>query len=179
MRLPIPRRRHRTSFDQVSEFDRDIIVAKKDFRLFFREIDQRVSRNQATVRRIYHRWMQEETIHRTHLVALLPLKTDICATNGSMNDGHGLWNRTTLYLLKNSASACDFTMVGFKFRDTMIELHLWPDYSPDLLSIENDVVHVSITTDPGYTTRCFPRSNLTVRESYMDCCTPRIHPKSI
>ncbi|GFU70590.1 hypothetical protein TNCV_2971501 [Trichonephila clavipes] len=40
--LSKPRRRHRTSFDQVSEFDRGRIVACRDCRLFFREIDQRV-----------------------------------------------------------------------------------------------------------------------------------------
>ncbi|GFW53102.1 hypothetical protein TNCV_3293511 [Trichonephila clavipes] len=32
--------------------------------LFFREIGQRVGRNQATVMRICHRWMQKETTNR-------------------------------------------------------------------------------------------------------------------
>ncbi|GFX56254.1 uncharacterized protein TNCV_2241881 [Trichonephila clavipes] len=62
--LPVPRGRHRTSFDQVSEYDRGRIVASRDCKLSFREIGQRVGRNQAIVRQIYHRWMQEETTDR-------------------------------------------------------------------------------------------------------------------
>ncbi|GFV53077.1 uncharacterized protein TNCV_4644361 [Trichonephila clavipes] len=60
----MPRGRHRASFHQVSEFDRGIIVAYSDCKLPCREICQRVGRNQATVMRIYHRWMQEETMNR-------------------------------------------------------------------------------------------------------------------
>ncbi|GFU44077.1 uncharacterized protein TNCV_4952531 [Trichonephila clavipes] len=59
--LPMPRRRHRGSFDQVSEFDRGRIVAYRDCELSFREIKQRVGRNQLTVMRTCNRWMQEET----------------------------------------------------------------------------------------------------------------------
>ncbi|GFS77092.1 transposable element Tcb1 transposase [Trichonephila clavipes] len=42
------RGRHRASFDQVSEFDRGRIAAYRDCELSFREIGQRVGRNQAT-----------------------------------------------------------------------------------------------------------------------------------
>ncbi|GFW74668.1 hypothetical protein TNCV_962431 [Trichonephila clavipes] len=46
--LPMPCGRHRVSLDQVLEFDRGRIVANRDFGLSFREIGQRVGRNQAT-----------------------------------------------------------------------------------------------------------------------------------
>ncbi|GFY59597.1 uncharacterized protein TNIN_362161 [Trichonephila inaurata madagascariensis] len=54
------RRKQRSAFDQVSEFDRGRIVAYPDCGLSFREIGSRVGRNQ-TVMRIYDRWMQEGT----------------------------------------------------------------------------------------------------------------------
>ncbi|GFU34316.1 hypothetical protein TNCV_1991141 [Trichonephila clavipes] len=58
----LPRRKHRASFDQVSEFDQGRIVVYSDWALSFREMDERVGQNQRTVMRICHRWMQEETI---------------------------------------------------------------------------------------------------------------------
>ncbi|GFX62862.1 transposable element Tc1 transposase [Trichonephila clavipes] len=58
------RGRYRVSFDQVSEFDGGRIVAYSDCGLSFREIGQPVGRNQATVLRIYHHWMQEGTTDR-------------------------------------------------------------------------------------------------------------------
>ncbi|UYV61892.1 hypothetical protein LAZ67_1006974 [Cordylochernes scorpioides] len=48
----MPRRKQRSSFDQVSEFDRGRIVAYRDCRLSFREIGSRVGRNQTTILRI-------------------------------------------------------------------------------------------------------------------------------
>ncbi|GFV77078.1 transposable element Tc1 transposase [Trichonephila clavipes] len=57
----MPRERHRASFDQVSEFDRGRIIAYRDWGLSFRKIDPRVGRNKATVMRICHSWIQEET----------------------------------------------------------------------------------------------------------------------
>ncbi|GFY32926.1 uncharacterized protein TNCV_2876751 [Trichonephila clavipes] len=62
----MPRGRHRASFDQVSEFDRRRIVSYGNCALSFREIGQRVGRNQATVMRFCHRWMQEEMMDRSH-----------------------------------------------------------------------------------------------------------------
>ncbi|GFW24192.1 transposable element Tcb1 transposase [Trichonephila clavipes] len=53
------RRKQRSAFDQVSEFDRGRIVAYRDCELSFKEIGSRVGRNQATVMRICDRWMQE------------------------------------------------------------------------------------------------------------------------
>ncbi|GFT64165.1 transposable element Tcb1 transposase [Trichonephila clavipes] len=50
------RRKQRSAFDQVSEFDR---VACRECGLSFREIGSRVGRNQTTVMRIWDRWMQE------------------------------------------------------------------------------------------------------------------------
>ncbi|GFW32339.1 transposable element Tcb1 transposase [Trichonephila clavipes] len=47
------RRKQRSAFDQVSEFDRGRIVAYRDCGLSFREIGSRVGRNQTTVMRIF------------------------------------------------------------------------------------------------------------------------------
>ncbi|GFT57696.1 transposable element Tcb1 transposase [Trichonephila clavipes] len=55
------RKKQRSTFDQVSEFDRGRIVAYRDCGLTFREIGSRVGRNQTTVMRICDRWMQEGT----------------------------------------------------------------------------------------------------------------------
>ncbi|GFY00523.1 hypothetical protein TNCV_2139201 [Trichonephila clavipes] len=46
--------------------------------------------------------------------------TGVCATNGGMNGGHEQQNGTTLCLLTNPASACNITMVGFEFGDTVV-----------------------------------------------------------
>ncbi|GFW85240.1 transposable element Tcb1 transposase [Trichonephila clavipes] len=58
------RRKQRSAFDQVSEFDRGRIVAYRDCGLSFREIGSRVGRNQTIVMRIGDRWMQEDTTDR-------------------------------------------------------------------------------------------------------------------
>ncbi|GFU70143.1 transposable element Tcb1 transposase [Trichonephila clavipes] len=55
------RRKQRSAFDQVSEFDRGRLMAFRDCGLSFREIGSRVGRNQTTVMRIWDRWMQEGT----------------------------------------------------------------------------------------------------------------------
>ncbi|GFW37392.1 transposable element Tcb1 transposase [Trichonephila clavipes] len=58
------RRKQRSAFDQVSEFDRGRIVAYRDCGLSFRKIGSCVGRNQTTVMRICDRWMQEGTTDR-------------------------------------------------------------------------------------------------------------------
>ncbi|GFX31620.1 transposable element Tcb1 transposase [Trichonephila clavipes] len=58
------RRKQRSAFDQVSEFDRGRIVAYRDCELSFRKIGSRVGRSQTTVMRICDRWMQEGTTDR-------------------------------------------------------------------------------------------------------------------
>ncbi|GFY11558.1 transposable element Tcb1 transposase [Trichonephila clavipes] len=58
------RRKQRSAFDQVSEFDRGRIMAYRDCGLSFREIGSRVGRNQATVMQTCDRWMQEGTTYR-------------------------------------------------------------------------------------------------------------------
>ncbi|GFS81446.1 transposable element Tcb1 transposase [Trichonephila clavipes] len=63
-RSVMSRRKQRSAFDQVSEFDRGRIVAYQDSRLSFKEIGSHVGRNQTTVMRIWHRWMQEGTTDR-------------------------------------------------------------------------------------------------------------------
>ncbi|GFU42644.1 transposable element Tcb1 transposase [Trichonephila clavipes] len=59
------RRKQRSAFDQVSEFDRGRIVAYRDCGIFFREIGSRVGRNETTIIRICHSWMQEGTTDRS------------------------------------------------------------------------------------------------------------------
>ncbi|GFU01413.1 transposable element Tcb1 transposase [Trichonephila clavipes] len=60
----MPRRKQRSAFDQVSEFDRGRIVAYRDCGLSIREIGSRVGRNQTTVMRTCDCWMQEGTMDR-------------------------------------------------------------------------------------------------------------------
>ncbi|GFT75444.1 transposable element Tcb1 transposase [Trichonephila clavipes] len=73
------RRKERSAFDQVSEFDRGKIVAYRDCGLSFREIGSRVERNQTAVLRISDRWMQRvrrtDVVDRMHLSATLHVKT--------------------------------------------------------------------------------------------------------
>ncbi|GFU86037.1 transposable element Tcb1 transposase [Trichonephila clavipes] len=57
----MPRRKQRSAFDQVFEFDRGRIVAYRDCGLSYRKIGRRVERNQTTVMQICDRWMQEVT----------------------------------------------------------------------------------------------------------------------
>ncbi|GFW24105.1 transposable element Tcb1 transposase [Trichonephila clavipes] len=58
------RRKQRSAFDQVSEFDRGSVVAYRGCGFSFRKIGSRVGRNQTTVMRICDRWMQEGTKDR-------------------------------------------------------------------------------------------------------------------
>ncbi|GFU88210.1 transposable element Tcb1 transposase [Trichonephila clavipes] len=58
------RRKQRSAFHEVSEFDRGRIVAYRDCGLSFREISSRVGQNQTTVMRICDRWVQEGTTNR-------------------------------------------------------------------------------------------------------------------
>ncbi|GFT67651.1 transposable element Tcb1 transposase [Trichonephila clavipes] len=58
------RRKQRSAFDQIFEFDRGRIVAYRDCGLSFREIGSRVGRNQTTVMRICDHWMQDGTTDR-------------------------------------------------------------------------------------------------------------------
>ncbi|GFU76085.1 transposable element Tcb1 transposase [Trichonephila clavipes] len=54
--------KQRSAFDQLSEFDRERIVAYRDCGLLFREIGSCVGRNQKTVMQICDCWMQEGTM---------------------------------------------------------------------------------------------------------------------
>ncbi|GFX98325.1 uncharacterized protein TNCV_4909681 [Trichonephila clavipes] len=60
-RSVMSRKKQRSTFDQVSEFDRGRIVAYRDCGLSFREIGRHVGRNQTTVMLICDRWIQEGT----------------------------------------------------------------------------------------------------------------------
>ncbi|GFX58866.1 uncharacterized protein TNCV_805701 [Trichonephila clavipes] len=73
------RRKQRSAFDQVSEFDRGRIVAYRDCGLSFREIGSRAGRNQTTAMRICDRWMRicdrTDVVDRIHLSAPLHVRT--------------------------------------------------------------------------------------------------------
>ncbi|GFS52868.1 uncharacterized protein TNCV_341571 [Trichonephila clavipes] len=56
-RSVMSRRKQRSAFDQVSEFDSGRIVAHRDCGISFRKIGSRVGRNQTTLMRICGRWM--------------------------------------------------------------------------------------------------------------------------
>ncbi|GFV59744.1 transposable element Tcb1 transposase [Trichonephila clavipes] len=58
------RRKQRSAFDQISEFDRGRIVTYRGWGLSFRKIGSRIGRNQTTVIRICDRWMQDGTTDR-------------------------------------------------------------------------------------------------------------------
>ncbi|GFW69696.1 transposable element Tcb1 transposase [Trichonephila clavipes] len=60
----MPLGKHRAYFDQVFDFNRERVSREGYCGLSFREIGERVGRNQATVMWICHRWMQEETTDR-------------------------------------------------------------------------------------------------------------------
>ncbi|UYV61960.1 hypothetical protein LAZ67_1007174 [Cordylochernes scorpioides] len=77
--LNLPCKKQRSSFDQISEFDRGRIMAYRDCRLSFREIGSRVGRNQITVMWICDRWMQEVTTDqrvRSHPPQCTTLRAD-------------------------------------------------------------------------------------------------------
>ncbi|GFX04855.1 transposable element Tcb1 transposase [Trichonephila clavipes] len=115
------RRKQRSAFDQVSEFDRGRIVAYRDCGLSFREIGSRVGRNQTTVMRICDRWMQEGTMdrrgrfHPPHYPTSREDRTkDVSTANGAMKEGCERQNGMKLSLLTSHASVCKTTMVGFE-----------------------------------------------------------------
>ncbi|UYV68189.1 hypothetical protein LAZ67_5003313 [Cordylochernes scorpioides] len=127
--------KQRSSFDQVSEFDRERIVAYRDCGLSFREIGSRVGRNQTTVMWIWicDRLMQEvsaRTIRRNlkqsglsarRPLLRLPLTQNLTLSpaNGAMKEGCGRQNGMKLSLLTSHASVCSTTMVGFESGDTV------------------------------------------------------------
>ncbi|GFU46925.1 hypothetical protein TNCV_3790101 [Trichonephila clavipes] len=98
--------------------------------------------------------------------------TDVCAANGAMKDSHEQRNGTTLCLETTTTSACNITMVGFKFGD------IEPECSSDLSPI-NNVAPACTTTGLEYTTHCYTRSSLAISGTRMVCCTPKIHPKPL
>ncbi|GFS84988.1 transposable element Tcb1 transposase [Trichonephila clavipes] len=63
-RMIVSRRKKRSAFDLLSEFDRERIVAYRNCGLSFRENGSPVGRNQITVKRICDLWMQKGTTDR-------------------------------------------------------------------------------------------------------------------
>ncbi|GFV65189.1 transposable element Tcb1 transposase [Trichonephila clavipes] len=114
------RRKQRSAFDQVSEFDRGRIVAYLDCGLSFREIGSRVGRNQTTVMRICDRWKQEGTMDRrgrSH--------PPQCTTSPE-------WS-----VRKTSIAWSNLAAEPQTSPPPMIELFPWPASFPDLSPIEN------------------------------------------
>ncbi|GFV03090.1 transposable element Tcb1 transposase [Trichonephila clavipes] len=133
------RRKQRSAFDQVSEFDRGRIVAYRDCGLSYREIDSRVGRDHTTVMRICDRWMQEVptwSIASTSVPATSPLTQNqgVSAANGAMKDRCGRQNGMKLSLLTSHASVCNITMVGFEsgtpWREDSDQLRYAPHTGP-------------------------------------------------
>ncbi|GFW78292.1 transposable element Tcb1 transposase [Trichonephila clavipes] len=137
------RRKQRSTFDQVSEFDRGRIVAYRDCGLSFREIGCRVGRNQTTVMRICDCWMQEGTTDRrgrSHppqyttslsartirrrlqqggLSARRPL-LGLPLTQNHRRLRHQWCDERRMWMAEwNDASVCNTTMVGFESKDTV------------------------------------------------------------
>ncbi|GFX30195.1 transposable element Tcb1 transposase [Trichonephila clavipes] len=56
------RRKQRSAFDQVSEFDRGMIMAYRDCGLSFRKIGSRIGRNQTTDRRIVRKAVTDHSV---------------------------------------------------------------------------------------------------------------------
>ncbi|GFV43719.1 transposable element Tc1 transposase [Trichonephila clavipes] len=62
------RKKQRSAFDQVSEFDRGRIVAYRDCELSFRKISSRVGQNQKPLIRIWDRWMHDGSL--SHIISV-------------------------------------------------------------------------------------------------------------
>ncbi|GFT11104.1 transposable element Tc1 transposase [Trichonephila clavipes] len=60
----MPWEKHRASFEQVSAFERGKLIVYKEYELSFREIGQRVGRNQSTMMRICHSSKQDKKTDR-------------------------------------------------------------------------------------------------------------------
>ncbi|GFW95928.1 transposable element Tcb1 transposase [Trichonephila clavipes] len=69
----MPLRKQRSAFDQVSEFDREKIVAYRDCGLTFREISSRVGRNETTVMQILSGRTIRRRLQQSGLSASRPL----------------------------------------------------------------------------------------------------------
>ncbi|GFU27716.1 uncharacterized protein TNCV_516081 [Trichonephila clavipes] len=116
------RRKQRSAFDQVSEFNRGKIVACRDCGLSFTEIGSRVGRNQTTIMRICDCWMQEaEWSVRKTSIAWSTLYAEPQTSPSLMDNARPHVARIVQRLFVNHR----------------IELLPWPARSPDLSLIEN------------------------------------------
>ncbi|GFU33908.1 HTH_38 domain-containing protein [Trichonephila clavipes] len=129
------RGKQRSTFDQVSEFDRGRIVAYRYIYcgLSFRKIGSHVGRNQTTVMRIWDRWMQNVSartirphLQQSGLSTIRPLLGLHLTQNHrrlrcQWCDERRMWvqNEKKLSLLTSHASVCNTTMVGFQSGDTV------------------------------------------------------------
>ncbi|GFW39423.1 HTH_38 domain-containing protein [Trichonephila clavipes] len=104
------RRKQRSAFDQVSEFDRGRIVAYRDYRLSFREIGRRVGRNQATVLRICDRWRQKgmtDRRGRSHPPHCTTSREDKQIVRMAVTDRCHIMNHSTAHRVCNASfSVC-------------------------------------------------------------------------
>ncbi|GFW81049.1 HTH_38 domain-containing protein [Trichonephila clavipes] len=106
------RRKQRSTFDQISEFNRERIVAYRDCGLSFREIGIRIGRNQTTVMRICDRWMQEGTTDRRgdciHLSAPLHVRTE-----KSSHDSDGSLSHITNHSKEHCVCNASFSFYAY------------------------------------------------------------------
>ncbi|GFU04728.1 transposable element Tcb1 transposase [Trichonephila clavipes] len=118
------RRKQRSAFDQVSEFDRERIVAYRDCGSYFREIERRarVGRNQTTVMRIYET-VERRGVRRTDVVDRNPL----CALLQSVTH-HSVSARTIRHRLQQSGLSARRPLLGLPLTQTHRRLrHQWCD----------------------------------------------------
>ncbi|GFV73517.1 transposable element Tcb1 transposase [Trichonephila clavipes] len=122
------RKKQRSAFDQVSEFNRGRIVPYRDCGLSFREIGSRVGQNQTTVMRLCDRCMQEGTTDRR---APHPVKTGkfVCAY-------HTIRRR-----LKQSGLSARRPLLGLPLTQNHTRLcHQWCDERMMWVAAWNEVV---------------------------------------
>ncbi|UYV68949.1 hypothetical protein LAZ67_6001758 [Cordylochernes scorpioides] len=112
----MPRRKQRSYFDQVSEFDRGRIVTYRDCGLSFIKIGIRVGRNQTTVMRICDRRKVQRTdlFDRVHLIGPLHVLKANCA-HGSHRSLSHITNRSTAHSVCNGG-------IGYHSRTPLVRI---------------------------------------------------------
>ncbi|GFV97820.1 transposable element Tcb1 transposase [Trichonephila clavipes] len=155
------RRKQRSAFDQVPEFDKGRIEcdvtplrkprglvkektrkssqeAYRDYGLSFKEIGSRVGRSQATAMQICDRWMQDDTTDRSgrsHSPQCTTLREDRQNMRMAVTD-RSVISRTVVHQQDNARPHLSCIVQRF-FVNHQIELLSWPAHSPDLSPIGN------------------------------------------
>ncbi|GFX10596.1 transposable element Tcb1 transposase [Trichonephila clavipes] len=183
------RRKQRSAFDQVSEFDRGRIVAYRDCGLSFREIGSRVGRNQTTYLRVPFDSVYSSGLSARRPLLGLPLTQNHRRLRRQWCDERRMWvAEWNEVIFTDESRIClqhhDGRIRVWRHREErmlnscvmhrhtgpvpgiMIELLPWPARSPDLSPIENMwcmvVQRLTQITPPAATCG-----------SCLVCCAPR------